>query len=160
MMNYVRHSSLRRLLAALGLLAASNCQAGAAEIEILSKADAVRLFGLTKDQWLQEVGRAVASGVAQRTPGDQRFTGMATTTAKGDIVTIRLDYSKGDERPSFIQVILGYRSHRARLFNDRDFPDLLAAAQRQMAPEFDVIGNAERLEGGLGVFLTILERQR
>jgi hypothetical protein len=154
------------LLNAVGLFAvsggdrASAQQRAVAEIEILSKADAVRLFGLTKDQWLREVRRAVASSAAKQTPGgDQRLFGLSTTTAEGDLLTVRLDYSQGDKRPAFIQVVVGYRPQRATQFDGQNLGDLVTAAQRQMAPEFDVVGRAERIEGGLGLFFTILEKR-
>jgi hypothetical protein len=139
---------------------ASAQQRADAEIEILSKADAIRLFALTKDQWLGQIRTAVAAGAATQTGGDRRIPGMSTTTPEGDLLTIRLDYSKGDAKPVFIQVVIGYRPPRAKLFNDRDMPEFFAAVQRQMAPEFEVVGSAERIEGGLGIFFSILEKGR
>ncbi len=153
------------IVAAVGLLAAVGHAADAeqpapAEIEILSKADAVRLFGLTKAQWLREVRTAVAQGAATPTPQTSPTVGMSTTTAEGDLLTVRLDYSQGDAKPSFIQVVVGYRPHRAALFPEQRLPEFIAAAQRQMAPEFEVIGDAKRIEGGLGLFFIILEKRR
>jgi hypothetical protein len=157
---------LRRVIAAAaGLLAALGHSAGAqqqapAEIEILSKADAVRLFGLTKDQWLREVRTAAAAGAATPTPPTSPTVGMSTTTAEGDLLTVRLDYSQGDAKPSFIQVVVGYRPHRAALFPEPRLAKLIAAAERQMAPEFEVIGDAKRIEGGIGLFFMILDKRR
>jgi len=85
---------------------------------------------------------------------------MSTTTTDGDLLTVRLDYSKGDRKPVFIQVVVGYRPHRATQFSGGDLSELIAAAQRQMAPEFEVIGNAERIEGGLAIFFSIIETRR
>lgn len=102
----------------------------------------------------------MATGAASQTPGDSRLVGMSTTTAEGDLLTVRLDYSQGGAKPAFIRVVVGYRPPRAIRLDDRTTPNLLAAAQRQMAPEFDVIGSAERIEGGLGLFFTILEKGR
>jgi hypothetical protein len=150
-----------RFVAALLLLVASVAVGRAGEIEILSKADAVRGFGLTRTQWAQEVQRAVATGAAHQTPGgDQHLLGMFTTTAEGDLLTVRLDYSQGDKRPGFIQVVVGYKPDRATQFDGQNLDDLIAGSQRQMAPEFDVIGKAEQIEGGLALFFTILEKNR
>ena len=159
---------LRRLFAAvLGVVAAVGGQGSTSaqqrtpgEVEILSKADALRLFGLTKQQWLQEVKTAVAAGLAIQTPTTSPFIGMSLTTADGDLLTVRLDYSQGDARPAFIQVAVGYRPHRAGLFTDRVLQDVIAATKRQMAPEFEVIGNADGIEGGVGLYFMIVDRRR
>ena len=130
------------------------------EIEILSKVDALRLFGLTKEQWLQNVRDAVAAGAATETDRQpSRMPGMSTTTSEGGLLTVRLDYSNGDRRPVFIQVAVGYRPNRAARFTDQTLRDLIAAAQLQMAPEFEVQGNAERIEGGVGIFFHIIDRR-
>ena len=133
---------------------------GSNHLAIFQGVDLLRLFGFTKAQWRQEVRRAVTSGAATEIRGDPHLVGMSTTTAEGELLTVRLDYSKGEERPSVIQVVVGYRPNRARLFDDRTLPDLIPAAQRKMAPEFDVIGSAERIEGGVGVFFIILDKRR
>ena len=148
--------------AALGHSPSAALQRMPSEIEILSKADALRLFGLTKEQWLQNVRDAVAAGVATQTtePQPSLMVGMATTTPEGDLLTVRLDYSNGDTRPAFIQVVVGYRPNRAARFTDQMLRDVITAAQRQMAPEFEVHGSAERIEGGVGVFFSILDRRQ
>ncbi len=146
--------------AVLGHASSAAQQRTPSEIEILSKADALRLFGLTKEQWLRNVADAVAAGVATQTYRQPSpMVGMATTTPEGDLLTVNLDYSKGDSRPVFIQVIIGYRPDRAARFADQMVRDAIAAAQRQMAPEFEVHGNSERIEGGLGIFFAILDRR-
>ena len=158
---------LRRLFVILAGVAAalghspSAAQQNEATIEILSKADALRLFGLTKEQWLKNVRDAVAAGAATQTDRQPSpMVGMSTTTPEGDLLTVLLDYSNGDRRPVFIQVVVGYRPNRAALFTDQMLRDAIAAAQRQMAPEFEVHGNAERIEGGVGVFFSILDRRQ
>jgi hypothetical protein len=146
--------------AALGHSPSAAEQRTPSEIEILSKADALRLFGLTKEQWLRNVRDAVATGGATQTYRQPSpMVGMATTTPEGDLLTVNLDYSKSDSRPVFIQVIVGYRPDRAARFTDQSVRDAIAAAQRQMAPEFEVHGNSERIEGGLGIFFAILDRR-
>lgn len=142
--------NLRRLLAAVGLGAGPD-----PNVELLSKADATRLFGLSKDQWLQEVRQIAASGGARETPGD-RIPGVSTITPEGDLLTVRLDYSEGDNRPAFIQVVVGYAPARAALFNDGTLRSLVDAATREMEPEFMVMGDARRIEGGLAFFFEIL----
>jgi len=162
-----RLTMLRRSLVILaGLAAALSHSPSAAqertpsEIQILSKADALGLFGLTKEQWLRNVRDAVATGRATQTYREPSpIVGMATATPEGDLLTVNLDYSKGDSRPVFIQVIVGYRPNRAARFTDQMVRDAIAVAQRQMAPEFEVHGNAERIEGGLGIFFAILDRR-
>jgi len=156
-------SEVKALRAALPLLLETRSlfpKVQGSEIEILSKADALRLFGLTKEQWLRNVRDAVATGGATQTyRHPSPMVGMAMTTPEGDLLTVNLDYSKGDSRPVFIQVIVGYRPDRAARFTDQMVLDAIAAAQRQMAPEFEVHGNSERIEGGLGIFFAILDRR-
>jgi hypothetical protein len=153
-------SKLRRLLNAVGLLTGSGHptsaeQRASSEIEIMSKADAIRLSGLSSGEWLQEVQRAVAAGAAMQVPGDSRLIGMSTTTVEGDLLTVRLDYSQGEDKPAFIQVVVGYRPPRAGRFNEGTIRGAIATAKRQMAPEFDVMGNAETIEDGLAFFFTV-----
>lgn len=158
---------LRRLLAAVtGLVAVLNLSATggtqpAGELEILSKADAIRLFGLSKSEWLQEVRSAVAAGSAVQT-ADQSppIIGMTTTTTEGDLLTVRLDYSGGNRKPRFIQVAVGYRRKTAGKLTDGQIREAIAAAQRQMAPEFEVQGNADRVQDGVGVFFIIVDKRR
>ena len=135
-------------------------ETGKPDIELLSKADAIRLFTLTKPQWLQEIHIAVAGGQATATGGAPQMPGMSSTTPDGDLLTVRMDYSRGDRKPTFIQVVSGYSPPRAKLFSDRAVKDVLAEAQRQMAPEFEVIGSADRTEGGLALFVHIMEKGR
>ena len=151
----------RLLLAVvLGTGAASSFAQSQPDTELLSKADAVRLFKLTKPQWLQEIRTTIAGGQATATGGDPQMPGMSTTTPDGDLLTVRLDYSKGDRKPTFIQVVSAYRPPRAKLFTEKAVKDVLAEAQRQMAPEFEVVGSADRIEGGLAFFFHILEKAR
>ncbi len=157
----------RRLVAAiitfvtaLGLTPSSAQQGSGAESEILSKADAIRLFGLTKQQWVENVKAAVAAGAARATGGDPIIPGMTTTTADGDLLTVRLDYSKGDSKPIFIQVAVGYRPNRKPRLTAQMLTGVVAAAQRQMAPEFQVHGSVDEIEGGVGVIFMILDQRR
>lgn len=130
------------------------------ETEILSKDDAIRLFGLTREQWISNVRGAVATGAARETHRQPSpMVGMMTTNSEGDLLTVNLDYSQGDSQPAFIQVIVGYRANRAARFTDQMVRDAIAGAKRQMAPEFDVHGDSERIEGGLGIFFEILDRR-
>jgi hypothetical protein len=155
-------SILRRFVSVLaGLLTAVYPASGAAqpragEVEILSKADATRLFRLTKPQWISEIRTAVASGAHRLEHAV--MPGMTTTTPEGDLLTVRLDYSKGEDKPFFIQVSVGYRAKRAALFTDQMLRDVVAGAERQMAPEFEIHGDFQRFEGGVGVFFHISER--
>jgi hypothetical protein len=153
-----------RLLLAVLLGTGASYSTGAAQgkvgLELLSKADAIRLFGLTKQQWLREIRAAVAAGQAKDMSADQQMPGMATQTADGDILTVRVDYSKTDSKPLFIQVVVGYRPPRAKMFTDSAVKDLIAEAQRQLEPEFEVTADAERIQGGLAFFFHISEKNR
>jgi hypothetical protein len=155
-------SILRRLFSIVGL-AILACPASGApqsrpEVEILSKSDTILLFRLTKQQWLNEIKSGVARG-AKRLE-DPLMPGMATQTPEGDFLSVRLDYSKGEKKPFFIQVAIGYRANRAALFTDQMLRDVVAGAAKQMAPEFELDGDFELFPGGADVFFDISESPR
>lgn len=127
--------------------------------DILSKADAIRLFSLTKQQWLDNIKAAVASKAATAVPGDPRMPKMAMSTSPHEFLIVGVDYSKGDGKPAFIQVVVGYRPTRRPPMTAAMLSGVIAEAQRQMAPEFHVFGNVEDIEGGVGVFFTILDQR-
>ena len=143
-------------------LASSSAQQGAGagrEIEILSKADTIRLFGLTKQQWLAEVKAAAAAGAATTTGGDPRSPGFSTRTPEGDLLTVRIDYSKGDDKPAFIQVVVAYPPRRRPPLTAQMLTGAVEATQRQMAPEFYVYGSVDQIGGGVGVFFHIFDQR-
>ena len=146
------------LPAALSLGSAGTARG--AESELLSKADAVRLFDMTKQQWVENVKTGVASGVA-RAIGSDPMPGMAMVTDEGDQFTVGVDYSQGDSKPVFIQITVGYRPERRPQVTSAMLKGVVSEAQRQMAPEFRVIGRVEAIEGGgVGVFFQILDQRR
>jgi hypothetical protein len=147
-------------VSALGFAAGHAQQRTNPKIEILSKADAVRLFGMTKQQWLDNVNGAVAARAAIRPPGDPRMPKMAMTTPEGDILITGVDYSKGDLKPAFIQVTVAYRATRRPRITAETLAGVIEEAQRQMAPEFEIHGSVDPMEGGVGVFFHIFDRRQ
>ena len=128
------------------------------ELEIVSKSDAVRLFATTRLEWRKNIDAAVTAGKATRlSPSSSGFVGMAVKTDSGYLMT-RLSYAKGDARPDVIQLVVGYRPGQQR-FTDAQAQRVIAAVQQQLAPEFEVIGNFERPEGGSAFFFFISEKK-
>ena len=81
-------------------------------------------------------------------------------TPEGYVIT-QPDYSRGNSRPAFLQVIVAYPPGGAiPPFTDEHAAEAIAHAQKQMAPEFDVTGNMERVQGGLAFFFIISERPK
>jgi hypothetical protein len=139
-----------RIAAMLAMFAlmtlASPLLAQRADTELVSKADAVRLFAMSRQQWEENVAAAVAARLATRAESSG-FTGMTMRTDTGFLST-RLDYSNGDQKPTTIQLAIGYRPEHAWLFTDERARSVIAEVERQMAPEFEVIGDANRPMGG------------
>jgi hypothetical protein len=140
-----------------GSIAGVSTAASQSGLEILSKADAVQLFKMSKQQWQQNVATVVAAGLGTPSPDG---TTLSVKTPTGYAIT-RPDYSRGNSRPAFVQVTIAYPpGGPLPAFTDTMAADLIAHTQQQMAPEFDVLGNTERLQGGLVFFFIISERPK
>ena len=125
--------------------------------EILSKDDAKATFAMSQQQWNENLRQLVAAGAAVHTGTESSGFGMATNTPEGYILMVKPDYSRGPRRPAFVQVTVGYRPPVPSFLTDQHLSSLIADAKTQLAPEFFVIGNFERIQGGLAVFFTISE---
>lgn len=134
-------------------------QGAAPTVEILSKDDARELFSTTKEQWLARVQSTVAAGMARPMGDPETVFGMVVNTPEGDLLMVMPSYGKNEQKPDFIQVSVGYRYPRAALLTDSVLKEAIQAAKVQMEPEYDVIGNFERIRGGLSVFFIIAEKQ-
>lgn len=128
-----------------------------AKIEILSKDDARAIFAMTRAEWVENVRRAVMAGAAKATGSpDSGGVTMHTSNQTGHL-SVRPDYSD-DGRPDFILVTVGYRAPTAGLLSDAALDEAIEQAEKQMAPEYEVMGTVERLDGGVAIFFTIMER--
>jgi hypothetical protein len=85
---------------------------------------------------------------------------MAMTTAEGDLLIVRPSYGADKQNPEFIQVTVGYRDPRSALITDAALDEAIQAAQAQMKPEYDVMGNVEQITGGVSIFFIITESKR
>ena len=143
------------MLAVASLLAVMGAGAQGRDVEILSKADAVQLFAMPRSQWEQNVARAMGTGAARAAPRSKTgMVGMMVRTPDG-LVTTRLEYPRGEARPASIHVFVVLT--QAQLTESRA-REVIEAAQRQLAPEFDVKGDMEPVPGGVSFFFTITER--
>jgi hypothetical protein len=115
------------------------------------------MFAMTEDQWLANVQGAVASGMAKPIGTQESDFGMAMSTAEGDIWMVRPSYGADKQNPEFIQVTVGYRDPRSALITDAALNEAIQVAQAQMKPEYDVMGNVERIAGGVSIFFIITE---
>jgi hypothetical protein len=136
--------------------AGDHVRAQPSDIEILSKADAIQLFGMSRRQWEKNVEGAVRAGAVTATPPSTTgMVGMTIRTADG-LVSTRLDYSRGDARPTSIHVVVTHLPHQHRgVFTDALAQELIATARAQLAPEFELTGDMERVQGSV-VFLYII----
>lgn len=134
-------------------------QGTAPTVEILSKDDARELFSTTKEQWLARVRLTVTAGMTRPMGAPETGLGMVVNTPEGDLLMVMPSYGKNDQKPDFIQVSVGYRYPRAALFTDSVLKEAVQTAKVQMEPEYDVIGNVERIRGGLSIFFFITEKQ-
>ena len=97
---------VRRIVSVVGgLLTASHPATNAAqsrgtsEVKILSKDKALRLFTYTRSRWLDQVRLLVSAGDAQRLD-DAVTPGLVMITPDHDILSVRVDYSKGESSRS------------------------------------------------------------
>jgi hypothetical protein len=118
-------------------------------IELVSKRDARKLFATPRHQWKENVRRAAASGMAVplRQAGS-RSVGMSVRAAGGAVSTL-LRYDAGDARPTAVMFVMWYDSPDAQNLTDAFARRIVATVTRQMAPEFHVMGETDRLETGV-----------
>jgi hypothetical protein len=126
-------------------------------VEILSKDDTQAMFAMTEEQWLANVQGNVASRMARPIGTPESGVGMAMSTAEGDILMVRPSYGENKQNPQFIQVTVGYLDPRSALPTGAALNEAIQAAQAQMKPEYDVIGNVERISGGVSMFFISTE---
>lgn len=128
------------------------------EIEMLSKADAIHIFGMSRQEWDRNISALVASGAATRTfPSASGLVGLAMPMPEGVVIT-RLDYSTGDAKPSFAQMAFTLPESWLPLFTDTVAKDTIENIKKQLAPEFEVEGRMDRLRAGPAFFFIIKER--
>jgi hypothetical protein len=127
-------------------------------VEMLSKADAFKIFSMSREQWERNINTLVASGVAERTyPSVAGLVGVLMNAPEGIVIT-RLDYSGGDARPGFVQMAFTVPPAWVPLFSEDVAQRTVADIKRQLAPEFEVQGGVTRLRGGPAFLFIIRER--
>ncbi len=154
----MRRLAVLTFVALLYLPTATYSQEGAPDIEILSKDDARAMFAMTRAQWVEYVRRAIVAGVAKAMGSPETGLAIATTTPAAQLI-VRPDFSGEGQKPDFIQVTVGYRYPRSALLTDSALNDAIQASKRQMEPEYEVIGDVERIQGGVAIFFIITEKK-
>jgi hypothetical protein len=125
--------------------------------ELLSKHDARLLFRMSRDQWQERVNDAVKGGFATPYSSSPTMTGMQVKAPGGYVIT-QLDYSRGETKPALVQIVVTYPpGHGPSTYSEARAKQVLADTRKQMAPEFDVVGKTQRIEGGLAFSFTIRE---
>lgn len=120
---------------------------------LLSKQDAQLMFSFSRDQWNANVSAAVSKGMAKATGLPESGLGMATPHDNGFMI-VRPDFSSGAE-PDFIQVIVGYRAPMASLLSLETLQSMAVKAKAELAPEYNVNANVERVANGKVIFFII-----
>lgn len=129
----------------------------AVDLAILSKEDTAKLFEMSQDEWLDYVRGFVEMDLATARGRPETGVTMWTVTPDGDMLGVMVSYDDAPAHPSFVQVSVGYRPPRAALLTDAVLAEAIRAASAEMAPEYEVIANFERLPIGLSVFFFINE---
>jgi hypothetical protein len=112
------------------------------DIEILSKADAAQVFGMTQRQWQDNLDAVVRAGVGVR-------TGNALTVKTPDgVVTTLPVYSRMDARPSRLEVTVVMDATRTAHMTDARVMDLIRHVRTDMQPEYSADVRAERIASG------------
>lgn len=141
------------VVAALLLASVASAQR---DIEILSKEDTRQVFGLTKQQWRENLVAVVKAGLGTRL-GDA----LTSKVPKGIVTTLPI-YSQTDARPSRLEVTVVMEREDVTRFDDATVVDMMMQyVRRQMEPEYVATVRAERIEGGgMRFFYTVSEKQR
>ncbi len=148
-------------LGVLALLSVGGVLAqGSTMVEILSKDDARQVFAMSRDEWLENVRQAAAAGVAKATGSTDTGVTMTMLTSSTSQLMVRPDYSGAGRTPDFVQVTVAYSPPIPRELTDKALSEAIVAAKVQMAPEFDVMGNVERIGGGVAIFFVLTARPR
>jgi hypothetical protein len=112
------------------------------DTDLLSKADAAHLFGMTQRRWQANVIEVVRAGAGTGV-GDA----MTVKTPDGSVTTL-LVYAQSPARPSRLEITVAMDAAYTAGFTEAMVADLMAEARRQMAPEYAVDGGATRAAGG------------
>lgn len=90
-------------------------------------------------------------------PGRRRRLRRRRRSGLDTVVITRLDYSKGDAKPTFAQMAFTLPPTWSPSFTDAMAQETIADFQRLLAPEFAVDGRMERLRAGPTFFFIITE---
>jgi hypothetical protein len=123
---------------------------------VLSKADALIIFDMTRDVWNSSVIQEVAMGAARLT-GKQETGLEMHTVSSTKTVTIKPDYRTPDQ-PKYIMVTVRY--------TEKDIPRLvsrmrnaISATQNELAPEMEVIGNVENIDEEIALVFAVYRKE-
>ena len=128
-------------------------------MELVSKADARQLFATPRTQWKENVRRAAASGIAVPLwQAGSRSFGMSVR-ADGGAVSTLLRYDAGEARPTAVMFVMWYDAIDEHTLTDDFAHRIIETVKRQMAPEFHVIGEADRSGDSVAFFFFITQLQ-
>jgi hypothetical protein len=128
-------------------------------IEIIPKDDARAVFAMTREQWNENVRQAVMAGICRTSGRPEIGLSMSMLTQEGHLVLVQPNYATDPERPDFVQVDVGYRDPVPGHLTDAMLKDAIKAAEKQMQPEYELIGGIDRFAGGMSVYFFIREKR-
>ena len=130
----------------------------AEEFELLSKDDARAMFAMTRAQWISNVQAAASAGSA-RALGTPQDISMIMSKPDWDLV-VKPGYRGNEPKPDIIQVTVAYRDPKvAEILTDAVIGSLTQQAKKQLAPEFEVHANAERIQDRVVIFFLISQKK-
>ncbi len=132
---------------------------GARPIEILSKEDARSMFTMSCDQWNENVRQAVAAGISQASGDPESGLSMWIVTPQSYLLGVRPEYIEDSLHPNFIQVSVGYRDPVPTVLNDAALKQIIEVTKKQMEPEYDVIGDVDRVPDGISLHFSIFNKR-
>ena len=124
-----------------------------AEVQLIAKSDARRLFAMSRQRWNQTIRHAAASGMASPLRHESPRSPGMSVLAPGGIVSTLLRYDAGDARPSAVLFVFAYAPANAPRFTDASVDEIVARMKNQMAPEFHVVGETDRIGDRVTFFL-------
>ena len=134
--------------------------ADAQEVELLSKKDTQAVFAMTRAHWISNVVNSVAAGQAKAMGTPVSGLSMVTTTPQAHLI-VKPDYTSSEQRPDFVQVTVAYLDPKVSVvMKDAVLRSAIESAEKQLAPEFNVIANFEQIQNRLVIYFMIYRKER
>lgn len=122
---------------------------------LVSKEDAQKMFGMSKQLWNQNVLGAAQLGVAQKHRGQNGTLGIMIQSSRGWRMRVTPAYDDTDRAPTRIHLAVVYPSTIEAALSDDVLRQALHEVNRELAPEYAMRMAHQRRGNGLEIHLFI-----